>query len=109
MLTRPKWTEGVRWRHVEWIERRLCRFLRLPSSQSFAEQIDCSVLITRIPYSNVVGEAGPSQSLPFGDAPLISLCLLAVAIVTILYFLWMVTRSSPYFGGHRERGVDHYG
>jgi hypothetical protein len=60
--------------------------------------------ITRIRYGSVAGDAWPSQSPRSGSAPLISLGFLAAAVVIILDLLWMVTRSSLYFLGHRERG-----
>jgi hypothetical protein len=76
----------------------------IAGSGRFPEQVDHGMRITRIRYGSVAGDAWPSQSPRSGSAPLISLGLLAAAVVIILDLLWMVTRSSLYFLGLRERG-----
>jgi hypothetical protein len=61
--------------------------------------------ITRIRYGNVAGDAWPSQSSRPPSASLISLGLLAAAVMIISALLWMMTKeSSLYLSMHSERG-----
>ena len=76
-----------------------------PASGSFPEQIDCGVLITRIPYGSVAGDAWPCQPPRLPIAPLIPFGLLAAAVLIIFALLWTVTRESgTYLSMNRKRG-----